>query len=117
MKGDESIVVVKIFDGEDDLFEAVKKFNSENFTEFGIETHSKRAITFSCNCGGCEHKSKSKGIRPAQHYNNLGCPAIIRCYRSVAKNVTGSVKITTFKNIHNHALDKELWKLENVKLT
>ena len=40
MEGDESIVVGKIFDGEDDLFEAVKKFNSENFTEFGIETHS-----------------------------------------------------------------------------
>ena len=40
MEGDELIVVGKIFDGEDDLFEVVKKFNSETFTEFGIETVS-----------------------------------------------------------------------------
>ena len=42
---------------------------------------------------------------------------MIRCYRSIAKNATGSVKITAFNNNHNHVLDKELWKLENVKLT
>ena len=31
MEGDASIVFGKIFDSEDDLFEAVKKLNSENF--------------------------------------------------------------------------------------
>ena len=54
MEGDESIVVGKIFDGEDDLFEAFKKFNTVNLTELGIETHSKREITFPCKRGGCE---------------------------------------------------------------
>ena len=117
MEVDETIFCGKTFDSKHDLCEAVKKFNRDNFTDFLIETSKKQEITFPCKRGGKEHKSKSKGIRPAQHYNNLGCPAMIRCYRSIAKNATGSVKITAFNNNHNHVLDKELWKLENVKLT
>ena len=99
------------------MLQAVTKFISKNFTEFVIETHKKTEITFPCKRCGYERKSKSTGIRGAQNYNNIGCPAIIRYYRSVAPHATGSVKVTTFEKNHNHALDKELWKLENVKLT
>ena len=53
MEGNESIVVGEIFDGEDDLCEAIKKFNSENFTKFGIEKHSKREIKYPCKHAGC----------------------------------------------------------------
>ena len=48
MEGDESIFVGKIFDSKHHLFEAVKKFNRDNFTEFVIETHKKTEITFPC---------------------------------------------------------------------
>ena len=94
MEGDEYIFRGKTFDSKHDLCEAVKKFR-DNFTNFLIETSKKQEITFPCKRGGKECKSKSKGIRPAQHYNNLGCPAMIRCYRSIAKNATGYYRLTT----------------------
>ena len=74
---DETIFCGKTFDSKHDLCEAVKKFNRDNFTDFLIETSKKQEITFPCKCGRKERKSKSKGIRPAQYYNNLGSNFLI----------------------------------------
>ena len=73
------------FDTTEQAKQFMINYNKKNFTNFVIASNCKKTLVYMCKHGkpaGKNGKSSSTGKRPKQHYNNLGCEASIRMYKS-----------------------------------
>ena len=102
------------FDTIDDAKVAVKNFGSAIFADFKVDTNNKKSLKFCCKHGGRKRKKKCNGERINQHYNNMGCKAVITFYKS-SKDDT--LRCTTIENEHNHVLSEAIYKHDNIDLS
>ena len=84
-----------------------------NWFKQQIDTNNKTSLVYHCNHGGRVRGSKSKGERPKQHYNNLGCKAMISFYKS---KKDGSLTCKAVNNEHNHEVSAKVFNFENSTL-
>ena len=111
---DAELKVGDIFANVNEAKLAVKRFGAPVFADFKVNTNNKDTLKFCCKNGGRKRKKTCKGERINQHYNNMGCRALITFYKS--KKADGSVTCTKIINDHCHALSEALYKHDNLKL-
>lgn len=106
------VIEGKIFESIKDAKEYVNSFNKNNLTNFVIDSHNKKSLVYKC-CHAVDRKSRSKGVRPKQHYNFVGCTAFIRMYKSK----DGKVRVTKSDLEHiNHVVDEYSYRYKNDQL-
>ena len=77
----ETFNVGTLYSNLDDAKTAILKYNVTHFTNFTITNNNANSLVCGCKHGRLRN-SKSIGKRPNQHYNFLGCSAIVRMYKS-----------------------------------
>ena len=87
----------RTFTSTEEVKDVLKTYNSDNSSSLVITTNNKKSVIIKCS-HGISRKSKSTGKRPHQHYNYIGCDALVSMY----KNKDGVSKITNIKLQHNH---------------
>lgn len=95
--------------------EFMKHFNRENFSEFIVGTNNAKSLYFVCSHSR-HRKSRSKGSRPGQHFNYLGCGAKIFFYKS-QKPGDESVRVTQVDLEHSHPISEEIYNQKNAVIT
>ena len=93
----ESLSLGMQFSSVEDAKKAVSKYNGTNFTNLTVTTNNSKSLVFECKHGRVRN-CKNTGKRPNQHYNFLGCGAVVRLYKSK----DGRMKITKVNLEHNH---------------
>lgn len=91
------------FNSVEDAKACVNKYNRDNFTNFVISNNNKNSLVYHCR-HAVRRKSCSRGKRPNQHYNYVGCTAIIRMYKSKK----GTLKVTESTQLRhtNHVVNE-----------
>ena len=95
--------------------EFINHFNKENFCEFIVGTNNAKSLYFVCTHSR-HRKSTSKGSRPGQHFNFLGCQAKIFFYKSQRPG-DESLKVTQLDLEHSHPISEEIYNQKNTILT
>ena len=93
---------------------AVKHFGEAIYADFKVDTNNKYSLKFCCKHGGRKRIKKCKGERINQHYNNMGCKAVIMFYKS---RKDGTLSCTSVDNNHNHDLSEAVYKHDNIELS
>ena len=83
----------------DEVKDALVRHNEKNKTNFVIDTNGSKSFIIKC-AHGVKRKSRSKGKRPSQHVNYLGCPALINIYKSQKDDTMKVTKVD--ENHKNH---------------
>ena len=91
------------FSNYEEFLRAFHDFCNTSYQPLTIVTNNKKQVTILCRHGR-KRDSESKGKRPLQRYNYLGCGAKITCYKP--SNST-KVKVTSVKLDHNHEISAD----------